>query len=162
MKHALSTRLVTGLMILLTGLFPLAQTASTAPSPTPAGAPASGLNPSTAPSSPIRFYFGDGVAPAASSPADSPFSVWAAPPPVSFRTLAQDGGQNPETTPTAPAKPAKTQSEPHVSWFETREGKITSGLIIAGIIVGAVVYAACQGHVVVVSDGGIHVQNKRK
>ena len=162
MKHALSTRLVTGLMILLMGPFPLAQTVSMAPCPCPAVAPGIGWHPPAAPSSPLRFYFGDSVTPMDAFPAEPRFTAWAAPPPVSFRTLAQDGSQNPETTPTAPAKPAKTQSEPHVSWFETREGKITSGLIIAGIIVGAVVYAACQGHVVVVSDGGIHVQNKRK
>ena len=162
MKHPLPTRLVTGLMILLMGLFPLAQTAATAPSPCPAVATAIGTHAPAAPSSPLRFYFGAGAAPVESSPATARVGDWAATRPAASRILAQDGGLAPGPAAPAPAKPVKAKSEPHVSWFETREGKITSGIIIAGIIVGAVVYAACQGNVVIVSDGGIRVQNKRR
>lgn len=162
MKQPLPTRVTTGLMILLMSLFPLAQTVTTAPTPRPATEPAYGRLPAAGPPSPLRFYFGDGVATAAPPPADSPLAGWAVPPPASSRILFQDGSQESKSTPPAPVKPAKAKTEPHVSWFETREGKITTGIIIAGIIAGAVVYAACQGHVVVVSDGGIRVQNKRK
>lgn len=161
MKHPFATRLVTGLMILLMGLFPLAETAATAPSSPPAVESASGRVPATVPA-PMQFYFGDSAAQAGETPAGSRVGDWSVPAPATFQIMAQEGGQAPQSTATIPPKPAKTKSEPHVSWFETREGKITSGIIIAGIIVGAVVYAACQGNVVVVSDGGIRVQTKRK
>ena len=155
MKHPLPTRLMTGLMILLMGLFPLAQTAATAPPPAPRSHPrAAGIPPP-----PLRRRSGSTSA-AASRPRNPPRpSPDSATGPRRCRrhpsgSWHRTAARSPESPAPAPANPAPAKSEPHVSWFETREGKITSGIIIAGIIVGAVVYAACQGNVVIVSDGG--------